>query len=426
MHFIEDLKALEKNGKYIRVGLVGAGFMGKGIVEVMESVPGMKVVAIADLDMELAFSCFKRAGYTAVHEVKRAEESSRIDFSKERAVTSSHRTLAGLPGLDFVIEATGDPEVGAEVAFLSIMNKKHAGMLNVETDVTVGPYLSRLARSSNLVYTVCTGDEPAAVKELVDFALSCGFSIVACGKGKNNPLDVEATPASLSAKAREMGLNPRMLTEFVDGSKTMVEMGCVANALGLTIDRRSMHGPRAKVDELTRVFRAKERGGILSREGVVDYAVGDVAPGVFTVVRHEKEVVADTLRYLKIGEGPEFLLYRPYHLTNIEVPVSVAQAFLYGKPSIAALSAPATEVIAIAKKNLKRGDFIDYIGGSTVYGGLEIYERSREHRLLPLGLCAGAELLEDVPKGSAIMEGQVELKESLLLNLRRAQERLYD
>jgi predicted homoserine dehydrogenase-like protein len=426
MFIYDDLKALEAEGRFIKVGLVGAGFMGRGIVEVMESAPGMKVVAAADVDIARAAACFEAVGVKAFREIRwkgaAGPDLSGVDFAKERVITSNHRLLPELEGLDFIVEATGNPAVGAEVAFHGIMKGKHVGMLNVETDVTVGYYLSMLARNSGVVYTVCTGDEPAAVKELVDFSRTLGFTLVACGKGKNNPLDAGATPESLAGKAREMGLNPRILTEFVDGSKTMVEMACVANAAGLSIDKRNMHGPSAGVEELAGIFRSKERGGILRGEGVVDYAIGNVAPGVFAVVRHERPVVADTLRYLKIGEGPEFLLYRPYHLTNVEAPVSIALGYLYGKPSIATVSFPRTEVITIAKRNLMRGEYIDSIGGTTVYGGIETRETAGREHLLPLGLCEGARLTEDVEKGTAIARPQVELRESFLLNLRKIQD----
>jgi predicted homoserine dehydrogenase-like protein len=425
MFIYDDLKALEAEGRFIKVGLVGAGFMGRGIVEVMESAPGMKVVAAADIDIGRAAACFEAVGVKSFHEVRRKDASRTgtiADFSKERVITSDHRLLTELEGLDFIVEATGNPVVGAEVAFHGIMRGKHVGMLNVETDVTVGYYLAMLARNSGVVYTVCTGDEPAAVKELVDFSRTLGFTVVACGKGKNNPLDVGATPQSLGGRAKEMGLNPRILTEFVDGSKTMVEMACVANAAGLSIDARNMHGPSADVEELAGIFRTSERGGILGREGVVDYAIGNVAPGVFAVVRHDRPVVADTLRYLKIGEGPEFLLYRPYHLTNVEVPVSIALGYLYGKSSLSTVSCPRTEVIAIAKRDLARGEFIDSIGGATVYGGIETRETAGREKLLPLGLCEGARLTEDVEKGTAIARTQVELRESILLNLRKIQD----
>jgi predicted homoserine dehydrogenase-like protein len=275
------------------------------------------------------------------------------------------------------------------------------------------------------VYTVCSGDEPAALKELCDFARVCGFTIVAAGKGKNNPLDREATPERLSARAETLGLNPSMLTEFVDGSKTMVEMACVANGVGLSVDLRNMHGPEADVGELAEVFRLRDQGGILGREGVVDYAIGDLAPGVFVVVRHEGPVANETLRYLKVGTGPHYLLCRPYHLTNLEVPDTVGWAVIHGKPTLATIRTPVTEVITLAKRDLRRGDVIDCLGGYTVYGGIENKAEALRENLLPLGLAIGATVNEDVEKGTALTYEQVELRPSTLLEYRRVQDNLY-
>ncbi|KPJ86959.1 MAG: hypothetical protein AMS17_10160 [Spirochaetes bacterium DG_61] len=426
MFVYDALKALEKEGRVIRVGLVGAGFMGQGIVEVIESAPAMEVVAVSDRDLSRAKACFEGIGVSRYREIRSLGESKKVAIPEERIICEDYRLIPEIGGVDFVIEATGVPEIGASVAYNSIRNKKHVGMLNVETDVTVGYYLHRHAIKHGVVYTVCSGDEPAALKELYDFARTCGFTIVACGKGKNTPLDVSATPRSLAKRAEEMGLNPKILTEFVDGSKTMVEMSCFANGTGLTIDRRNMHGPHAGLKELVQMFTTRERGGILSKEGVVDFTIGDVAPGVFLVVRHEGEQVNRTLRYLRIGEGPEFLLYRPYHLTNVEVPVTLAICCLYRVPCLVTASPPTTEVITIAKKDLRKGDRIDQIGGWTVYGGIETAIRAREEKLLPLGLCEGAVLKVDVSRGSAITLSQVELKESILLELRRIQDTLDD
>jgi len=424
MLLFDQLKALESKGEIINVGLVGGGFMGRGIVEVLEFAPGMRVAGVCDLDLERAYRCFSDMGIPCI-EVEKESEAGRINFFERRIVTRDPSVLIEHKDIHFIIEATGKPEVGAEVAFKAIMNKKHMGMVNVETDVTVGGYLSKLARSSGVVYTVCTGDEPAAIKELVDFTRVMGFKIVACGKGKNNPLDRYATPSSLAEKASESGLNPKILTEFVDGSKTMVEMGCVANSTGLDIDVENMHGPSANLDELCRIFRLKEEGGILSTEGVVDFVIGDVAPGVFVVVKHGGNITNKTLRYLKIkGEGDHYLLYRPFHLTNIEVPVSVGIAAIYNQSSMAPDFPFKTEVVAIAKRDMKKGDLIDGIGGNMVYGGLQKYQIASVKNYVPLGLIEGAEVLEDIPRDTVITTTQVRLKEGLIYHLRQLQDAL--
>jgi predicted homoserine dehydrogenase-like protein len=421
----DDLITRAAEGITIRVGLVGAGFMGRGIVEVLELTPGMHVAAIADVDVARAHACFDQIGVSHVRMVEDEREGRSCDLSVERLICSDHRIVTALEGLDMVIEATGKPEVGARVAFDAIANGKHVGMLNVETDATVGYYLSSQARARGLVYTVCAGDEPAAVKELCDFAHVCGFTVVAAGKGKNNPLDHEATPESLSAQARRVGLNPSILTEFVDGSKTMVEMASVANASGLSVDKRNMHGPVVDIPSMHEVFRPREQGGVLGREGVVEYVIGDLAPGVFVVVRHTGPIANETLRYLKVGEGPYYLLYRPYHLTSLEVPDTVGWAVIHGRPTLACTRPPVTEVITIAKRDLRRGDYVDSYGGHTVYGGIENREQAAKENLLPLGLAVGARLREEVEKGSVVTYDQVELKPSPLLNFRKIQDSMH-
>lgn len=422
MELIQELESLHTSGGGITVGLVGAGFMGRGIVEVVESVPGMSVGAIFDVDQDRAVRCFTHIGVPPSKITRDPRGWSATDGT--RLIVGSLQELTDLTGVDILVEATGVPEVGAETAYRGLMAGTHVAMLNVETDVTVGHLLAATARRAGLVYTVCAGDEPAAIVELCDFARMCGFEVIACGKGKNNPLDFHATPRTLAGRAEEMGLNPRILTEFVDGSKTMVEMGCVANARGFTVDRRNMHGPQAGTKDLVSLFRPRGEGGLLERTGVVDYAIGDVAPGVFAVVRHEGEIANHTLRYLRIGEGPYYLLYRPYHLTNLEVPRTIAWACLRGKPTLSKTSRPTTEVIALAKRDLRRGEEIDHIGGFCVYGGLETAATAEDQNLLPLGLAQGSVMTRDVAGDQALTRDDVALRDTLLLQLRKLQERL--
>jgi len=319
----------------------------------------------------------------------------------------------------------GIPRVGAEVAFEAIRKKKHIIMMNIETDVTVGLILAELARNCGVVYTVGAGDEPGAIKELYDFARSLGFKIVAAGKGKNNPLDREATPDSLRDIALKKGVNPKMLCEFVDGSKTMIEMTALANATGLVPDVRGMHGPRCELSELASVFALKEKGGILNQEGVVDYALGRIAPGVFVVVTTENKRLIKDLEYMGMGKGPNYLLYRPYHLASIEVPISIARAVIYQEPTLISSGKPVAETITVAKRDLRKGERIDGIGRFDIYGSIEKASLAREENLLPLGLAEGAVLKVNVKKGDYITLDQVELEESVLVSLRRLQDKLF-
>jgi predicted homoserine dehydrogenase-like protein len=299
--------------------------------------------------------------------------------------------------------------------------------MNVECDITVGPILRRLCRQGGVVYSLTAGDEPGSILELWRFAKALGFEVVAAGKGKNNPLDIYAHPGQPAwmEQAAARGMNPQMLVEFVDGSKTMIEMAAVANATGLAPDCRGMHGPRCGVKDLARVFSLKNQGGILDRAGVVDYGIGDIHPGVFVVVTTRNRRIVEGLVQRDMGEGPNYLLYRPYHLCSIETPLTVAQGVLYGESSAHPLGALTAECLTVAKKDLAQGDTLDGIGGYCYRAVLDSYEAARAAGALPAGLAKGARLVRDVAKDAVLTYQDVTLPEdSLLLQLRRMQDLL--
>ncbi len=422
------LLAREEAGQPIQLALVGAGQMGRGMVNQMERMmKGIRATAVADIVLDRVVSAFEGAGLSSDDLVSTTDlgEAEQALKQQKRVATTDALLLTRLSPIEVVVEASGVPEVGATVAFHSILNSKHIVMLNVETDVTVGYILRRLADSAGVVYTVSAGDEPGATKELHDFAAAMGFRIVALGKGKNNPLDREATPDKLAAEAASKKMSAKMLTAFVDGTKTMVEMTALANATGLLPEIRGMHGPVATVEDLPKFFALKSQGGILESEGVVDYALGSVAPGVFAVVTTDQKTIIEDLQYLNVGPGPNWVFYRPYHLANLETPLSAARAVLLHQTTIATVSQPVAETITVAKKELRAGERLDTIGGYTFYGCIERAEIAREERLLPLGLAEGALLTADVSKGQAITYDQVQLNDdSLIVHLRALQDRM--
>ncbi|HKH76340.1 MAG TPA: Gfo/Idh/MocA family oxidoreductase [Rubrobacteraceae bacterium] len=413
MSLRSKLEALERAGTPIRVGLVGAGQMGRGFIAQVAGIPGMETVAAADMDPQRGLDVFREVGLDPVEGLN--------GHPGRPAVTHDAAELARSEAVDVVVEATGVTEVGARVAYEAIQERKHVVMLNAETDATIGAILARMARSAGVVYTGSAGDEPAAIMELYDFARSMGFEVVLAGKGKNNPLDVEATPESVAEEAGRKNMNPKMLAAFVDGTKTMVEMATVANAIGFVPDVPGMHGP-AETDprRLGEIFSLEKEGGILSSYGTVDYVRG-VAPGVFVVVRSHEGPVQETLEYLGMGGGPNHVFYRPYHLTSLETPLSVARAVVFGEEAIISRTRPTAEVVAVAKRDLDAGEKLGGIGGADYYG--TVYPVSDAREMLPLGLAAGARTTRPVPKGSVIPRAGVELPEnSFVVNLRRLQD----
>jgi predicted homoserine dehydrogenase-like protein len=414
MNYTEELIKREKElGRPVRVGLAGAGQMGSGLAAQIGKIPGMELVACADIDLARAENALKLAG---IDKIGHNSEASYSIENGQGGVVDNAKALAELP-VDIVFEATGVPWVGAEVADSCIDASKHILMLNVETDVTIGQYLANKANKNGVIYSVANGDEPVACKELYDFSVDLGFEIVCVGKGKNNPLDQTANPDTCLEKATKKKMNPKMLASFEDGSKTMIEMAALANAIGLPPDRVGMNGPVSEVKDLNKTLIPSEDGGVLSGIGRVDYAFGP-APGVFSIVKSDNQTVIDEMEYLSMGSGPYYTFYRPYHLASIEAPRSVGMAIINKEPGLQPTTWIA-EVIGHAKKDLVKGDKIDGIGGYASYGVTYPVEQTKE--FVPLGLLEGAEVLEDIKAGDPISKSAVQLPDNLINNLRTLQ-----
>jgi predicted homoserine dehydrogenase-like protein len=427
MSLYEKLLERAAAGRPITLGVVGAGQMGLGLVSQMAPLAWFDVTGIADIDLDRARIAYRRAGVPddQVVAVDHLAAAERAREAGRKVVTRSAELLAHLPGNEAIVDATGVPEVGAIVAEAAIRGGQHVVMLNVEADVTVGRALKRMADDAGVIYSASAGDEYAPAKELVEFARTLGFGVVCAGKGKNNPLDRAATPDSQVERAKSIGANPWMLSGFVDGTKTAVEMTCLANATGLVPDIRGMHGPTSTVAELPRILCPEADGGVLLRKGVVDYALG-VAPGVFCVIETDSPVVADEMRYLKMGSGPYWVLFRPYHLTSLETAITVATAAIYHEATIAPGPVPVAEAITIAKRDLKAGETLDKMGGYTYYALAERADIAVEDDLLPVGIADGATLTADVALGEPVRRSKVEPDESTVLYRLRMQQEAQD
>jgi predicted homoserine dehydrogenase-like protein len=422
----ELLLELESRGRPVGIGLIGAGQMGQEILCQVQLMKGVRIPIVVDVTFERAELACRMAGIDPARVVRaEAADQARTAIDAGRVVVATDwRLVAALAPVQAVVDATGSPELGVLIARECFRAKQHLVMMNVECDVTVGAVLRRQAEAAGVIYTLAAGDEPAAILELYRFASALGFEIVAAGKGKNNPLDITATPDALAAKAQARDMSARMLCEFVDGSKTAVEMCSVSNATGLVPDVRGMHGAQATRDTLHHVFCPKSQGGVLDHKGVVDFAIG-VHPGVFVVFTTDQPRLQHGLIQRDMGPGPNYLLFRPFHLCSIEVPLTAAQAVIYQESAGHPLPRPVSECIAIAKRDLKAGETLDAIGEYCYRGSIDLAETARRERLLPLGLAKGCVLRRPVPAGQAISREDVaEIPDTELWRLRQLQDRL--
>lgn len=414
-----DLARREAEGRPVRVAIIGCGEMGTDLVTQIARMQGIRVVGIADRRGTNALEAIRIARLPAgmaapvdgLPALEAAIESGRIGI-----VDDAHLLLRS-GQVDVVIDATGRPTAGAEIGLATIRAGKHLVMMNVEADVTIGPYLRREADKAGLVYTIGAGDEPTATMELIEFATALGFPIVAAGKGKNNPFHPYAVPEDYREEALRRNMNPRMLVEFVDGSKTMVEMATIANATGLNIDKPGMHGPVATLETLADVFRPVGEGGILSQKGVVDFTLGKgVAPGVFVVVELDHPRLCERMHDLKLGGGgPYYSFYRPHHLTSLEVPLSAARAVIHGTADMVPLDRPLVEVCALAKRDLLPGDRLDAIGETCYRSYAVMAEEARSLRAWPVGLLDKGVVTAPIAKDSLITRDKVAIDRTTTL-----------
>lgn len=404
--------------------------MGTDLVTQVARMKGLRVGAIVDRSGQNAIEAIRIAGHGAEHGAS-VDSVAALDRAIERgaiAITDDAQTMLRSGLIDVVIDATGRPAAGAELGLATIRQGKHLVMMNVEADVTIGAYLKREADAAGVIYTVGAGDEPTATMELINFVTALGYPVVAAGKGKNNPFNPDAVPEDYREEATRRNMNPRMLVEFVDGSKTMVEMSAIANATGLTLDIPGMHGPEATLATLDRILIPKADGGILGRKGVVDFTVGKgVAPGVFVVAEMDHPRLCERMHDLKLGgKGPYYTFYRPHHLTSLEVPLSAARAVLYRQAEMFPLPRPIAEVCAKAKRDLVPGETLDAIGETCYRSFAMRADEARAANAWPVGLLHGGKVIAPIAKGELITRDRIALPaDTPLMKMRLELEKMF-
>lgn len=416
------LKRRQAEGKPIRVALVGAGFMGRGFVnQVVNSVPGMQLVAIANRTASNAERAYREAGVAEWEAVDDAQGVAKAIARGVPAITTNHEAVTGADGVDAVVEATGAVEHGAHVVLSAIEHGKHAVLLNAEVDGTVGSVLRRRAEAAGVVYTGCDGDQPGVQANLFRFVRGIGLTPLVAGNIKGLQ-DEYRTPTTQKAFAEQWGQDPHMVTSFADGTKVSFEQALVANATGMTVEKRGMRGAdhRGHVDELTGLY---DVDALRELGGVVDYVVGTKpGPGVFVLATHDDPKQRHYLNLYKLGEGPLYSFYTPYHLCHFEVPTTVARAVLFGDAAIQPLGPPTVEVVAVAKHDLTAGQTLDGLGGYDSYGVAERADTTAAEHLLPMGVAEGCVLLRDVPKDQVLTYADVTLPAGRLIDALRIEQ----
>ncbi|PSF38657.1 NAD(P)-dependent oxidoreductase [Aphanothece hegewaldii CCALA 016] len=419
------LKVRAEVGKPIRVGMIGAGFMGRGIAnQIINSVPGMKLVAISNRNLEGAKQAYNEAGVEDIKVVNTLTALESAIASDQYTVTEDAMLLCQADNIEALIEVTGSIEFSAHVAMNAIAHRKHIILMNAELDGTVGCILKVYADRAGIILSACDGDQPGVEMNLYRFVKSIGLTPLLCGniKGLQDPY---RNPTTQESFAKRWGQKAHMVTSFADGTKISFEQAIVANATGMTVAQRGMYGytHSGHVDEMTSMYNVdqlKELGGI------VDYVVGSQpGPGVFVFATHDDPKQRHYLNLYKLGEGPLYSFYTPYHLCHFEVPLSVARAVLCRDAVMSPIAEPKVDVVATAKINLKAGDVLDGIGYYMTYGQCEKAEIVQTQNLLPMGLAEGCRLKRDIARDQVLTYDDVEIPQGRLCDRLRAEQNAY-
>ncbi|HEY4651255.1 MAG TPA: Gfo/Idh/MocA family oxidoreductase [Pontibacter sp.] len=411
----------------IRVAMVGAGFMGRGIaLQICKYVQGMELVAISNRDINQARRAYNEASVEAVEEVATIEALEENIRQGKYSITDDAMLLCRAEGIDAVIEVTGAVEFGTNVAMRAIENKKHIIMMNAEVDGTVGPILKVYADRAGVVFTNADGDQPGVIMNLFRFVKGLGVKPVLCGniKGLHDPY---RNPTTQKGFAEKWGQKPEMVTSFADGSKISFEQAIVANGTGMRVAKRGMHGPTVApgtpIKEAVNLYPIED---LVNGPGIVDYVVAaEPGPGVFVLGTHDDPTQQHYLNLYKLGEGPLYCFYTPYHLCHFEVPNTVARAVLFHDAALTPMGAPCVSVVAAAKIDLKAGQVVDGIGHYMTYGLCENADTTLAENLLPIGVAEGCVLKRDIPKDQVLTYDDVILPEGRLVDKLLKQQAAY-
>lgn len=416
------LQEREQQGRPVRVGLIGAGFMGRGIInQFVNYVTGMRLVAVSNRTVEHAREAFRLAGEDSVQEAENLSQLDAAINAGHYVVTGDAGLLCESDGIDVLVESTGHVQFGAEITLKAIDCGKHLVTMNAELDGTVGPILKHHADRAGVIFTGCDGDQPAVQMNLYRFVKSIGLTPLLCGNIKGLQ-DRYRNPTTQESFARQWGQTPSMVTSFADGTKISFEQAIVANATGMKVATRGMLGYEydGHIDDMVERYDIDE---LKALGGIVDYVVGPKpSPGVFVYASNNGDTQqAHYLNYGKLGEGPLYSFYVPYHLTIFEVSISAARVALFGDRIISPLAGPVVDVVAAAKIDLTAGQTLDGLGDYMTYGLCENADIVAEQNLLPMGIAEGGRLTRSIAKDQVITLDDIELPANVAVELRQQQ-----
>ncbi|MCX6653746.1 MAG: Gfo/Idh/MocA family oxidoreductase [Candidatus Bathyarchaeota archaeon] len=416
------LQAREEQGKPIRVGMIGAGFMARGLAnQIVNSIHGMRLVAIYNRHLEKAFEAYRYAG---VEDVTTTSTQAALDEAvrqKRPAVAEDVMTLCRSPEIDVLVEVTGSVEFGAHVILEAIRHSKSVVLMNAEVDATVGPILRIYAKKHGAIISACEGDEPGVQMNLVRWVRGIGLTPRVIGNVKGLQ-DNYRNPTTQKAWAERWGQRPSMVTSFADSSKISFEQTIVANATGFGVKKRGMSRGQAYSGSMLDIQKLYDVEELRRLGGIVDYTVGPPMVKVFCLAEHQDPKQRHYLNLYKMGEGPLYPFWVPYHLPHFEVPNAIARVVLFGDEVASPLGGPVVEVCAAAKRDLKAGEVLDDIGMYMTYGEATNTEEMSTGRYLPEGLVEGCRLTSDISRDQVITYDDVEIPHGRLADRLRAEQ----
>lgn len=416
------LQARAAQGNPIRVGILGAGFMTQGLTnQIAHSVPGMRVVAISNRKPNRAVDVYRYAGFP---DVRIAETQAKLDAaiqSNTPIAAEDAMLLARSPFIDVIVDVTGSVEFGAHVVLEAFKHGKDVVLMNAEIDATIGPILQVYAKKHGVILSACDGDEPGVQMNLVRWVKGLGFTPRVIGniKGLQDPY---RNPTTQKGFAEKWGQNPAMVTSFADGSKISFEQTIVANATGFKVKSRGMSRGLEYRDDVMQIGKLYDIDELREIGGIVDYVVGTPLTKVYVLAEHPDPKQQKYLSLYKMGDGPLYPFFIPYHLVHFEVPNAIARVALFRDSIAPPLAGPVVEVCAIAKRDLKAGEILDDYGMYMTYGEAVNTEEMSREQYLPEGLVEGCKVLRDIKKDAVLTYGDVELPANRLADRLRAEQ----